>query len=239
MDKHFRVEVVAKTPRPQCLVYSAAKNDYSETFIDKLPDLTEEAAGKELERMLWKSKTRPHLGPYEAPHITFAVGGYVHSVMVQLRTHRILSMDCQSSRYTGRRVCKVAYGELPFEEVFYIRPCGVYQNRHGDRCEITEEWREEKKQAMMVSIRQYAEDVANGEPKESARDMIPQGLRQNFYVTLNARALMHIINVRSAKDSQMEMRDLIDKMIGHFAVWMPETHLLVLDKFYIKGHLTP
>lgn len=241
MDKHFRVEQIVATPHPQAVVYVAAKNDYSETFIGKLPNISEEKAGEKLEEMLWKSKTRPHLGPYEHPQITFSVGGYPHNVAMQLRTHRVgITFDVQSQRYTGQRILKVVNGDLNFDDVFYLRSIGVYQNRQGRRFELTEPMRREKKEIIMATAKHYADYVGVfNEPEESARDILSQAIRQNFFVSMTARTLMHLILVRSAKDVQLECRNCIDKMLDHFDEWMPQTSILVREKFYIKGNLTP
>lgn len=241
MDDKFRVAKIVATPRPQAVTYTAAKNDYSEKFIDCLPEISESDAAEKLEKMLWKSKTRPHLGPYEHPAITFSAGYYPHNVAMQLRTHRVgITFDVQSQRYTGQRVLKVIEGELDFDEVFYIRPVGVYQNRQGRRFEMTEPMREEKREIILMTAKHYADYVGVfNEPEESARDILSQAIRQNFFMTATCRTLMHLILVRSAKDVQLECRDCIEKMLIHFDIWMPETAALVREKFYIKGNLTP
>ena len=240
MDKHFKVNKIVATNRPQALVYAAASNDYSESFIGELPDISEEEAGKRLEKMLWKSKTRPHCGPYEHPQITFAVGGYPHDVAMQLRTHRVgITFDVQSQRYTGKRILQVVGGELDVRDVFYFSPPGTYQNRTGSRVEMSDYQINQKYEQAYRACRVYANDLETGEPEEMARRSLPQGIRQNFYVSMTARTLMHLINVRSAKDVQLECRHCIEHMIEHFKIWMPSTAELTLARFYVKGQLSP
>ena len=241
IDEKFKVVKITSTPRPQALVYLAAKNDYSEKYIDSFSEISEWEAAEKLEKMLWRSKTRPHLGPYEHPQITFSCGYYPHNVAMQLRTHRVgITFDVQSQRYTGQRVIQVANGELDFDEVFYIRPAGTYQNRQGRRFTLTEHMREQKKELILTTARHYADYVElMDEPEESARDMLSQAIRQNFFVSMTCRTLMHLILVRSAKDVQLECRDCIEKMMVAFDEWMPETSKLVREKFAVKGNLTP
>ena len=145
-----------------------------------------------------------------------------------------------SQRYTGKRIVKVVNGELKFEEVFYIRPVGTYQNRQGKRFYMTEEMREEKKAVILATAKHYAHYVNTfNEPEESARDVLSQAIRQNFFMSTSCRTLMHLILVRSAKDVQLECRNCIDQMMIHFANWMPATEKLTRDRFYVKGNLTP
>jgi thymidylate synthase (FAD) len=118
-------------PLPEQVIYQAAKCDYSEIPIQYQSIPSPSECGKWIvERLL--SNDKGHWGPLEHPAITFSVSGYVHNVAMQARTHRVgVTFDVQSQRYTGKRVVKVASGELKPEDVFYVRPPGSYTNRHG------------------------------------------------------------------------------------------------------------
>jgi thymidylate synthase (FAD) len=96
MDK-FRIEVIASTPNPQQVVWAAMHQDYCEDFIaerrDRFPD--EDKAGELIIRHLL-SANRGHFGPLEHPQITLNVGYFPHSMMQQIRTHRVgVSFDVQ------------------------------------------------------------------------------------------------------------------------------------------------
>lgn len=96
MDR-FRVEVIAKTPNPQQVVYAALHQDYTEAFVfddrDSWP--SESACGEIIVKRLLAGE-RGHYGPLEHPQIVFNCGYFPHSVMQQARTHRVgVSFDVQ------------------------------------------------------------------------------------------------------------------------------------------------
>lgn len=96
MDK-FRVEVIAKTPNPQQVIYTALHQDYSENFVVDERELWPDEAkcGEVIVKRLLAGE-RGHFGPLEHPQIIFNVGYFPHSVMQQVRTHRVgISFDVQ------------------------------------------------------------------------------------------------------------------------------------------------
>ncbi len=93
----FRVEVIAKTPNPQQVVYAAMHQDYTDGFVyderDSWP--TESQCGEIIVKRLLAGE-RGHYGPLEHPQIVFNCGYFPHSVMQQARTHRVgVSFDVQ------------------------------------------------------------------------------------------------------------------------------------------------
>jgi thymidylate synthase (FAD) len=96
MDR-FRVEVLAKTPNPQQVIYAAMHQDYTEAFVydERLDFPSEEACGELIIKRLLAGD-RGHFGPMEHPQIVFNCGYFPHSVMQQARTHRVgVSFDVQ------------------------------------------------------------------------------------------------------------------------------------------------
>ncbi len=96
MDR-FRVEVIAKTPNPQQVIYSALHQDYTNAFVfderDSWP--SEEECGEIIVKRLLAGD-RGHYGCLEHPQIIFNCGYFPHSVMQQARTHRVgVSFDVQ------------------------------------------------------------------------------------------------------------------------------------------------
>ncbi len=121
LDKNLQVVVLQCYPEPEKVIYQAGKADYSETPIhsQQIPS-SHECGVWVVDRLL--SNEKGHWGPLEHPAITFSVSGYVHNVAMQARTHRVgVSFDVQSQRYTGKRVIKVASGELKPEDVFFVK----------------------------------------------------------------------------------------------------------------------
>ena len=108
LDPHLETVKLQCYPIPEQVIYQAGKCDYSETPIHHQEIPSPSKCGEWIVDQLL-SNERGHWGPVEHPGITFSVSGYVHSVMVQARTHRVgVTFDVQSQRYTGKRVVKVA-----------------------------------------------------------------------------------------------------------------------------------
>ncbi|MEC4986200.1 MAG: FAD-dependent thymidylate synthase, partial [Oscillatoria sp. PMC 1076.18] len=90
-------KVIASTPNPQQVVWAAMHQDYSEELVvdnrDKFPEETR--AGELIVKHLLAGD-RGHFGPLEHPQITFNIGYFPHSMMQQIRTHRVgVSFDVQ------------------------------------------------------------------------------------------------------------------------------------------------
>lgn len=95
--ERFCVDVIAATPNPQQVVWAAMHQDYSEHYVwdshEQWPD--EQRAGELIVKHLLLGD-RGHYGPLEHPQITFNVGYFPHSMMQQIRTHRVgVSFDVQ------------------------------------------------------------------------------------------------------------------------------------------------
>jgi thymidylate synthase (FAD) len=218
----FRVERVAATECPQQLVYIALHNDYSEDFIASTA-LPEDGCGKiAVERLLKGGKG--HWGPLEHPQLTLALKAD-HNTLMQLRTHRVgCSYDLQSMRYSGQRIEKVAAGEIPIEEVFYVRPPGKYRDRQGDPYEWTEEDVEESLAMSLSSAIDYARLRERGVSEEHARGVLITNYYQNAIVSANLRAWLHLLDVRLKADAQFEIRCLMDLVAGQVQRWVPEIY---------------
>ena len=176
----------------------------------------------------------------EHPSISFSVGWFPHSVMQQARTHRVgVSFDVQSMRYTGDRICKAANGELPIEEVFYLRPVGDYSDRQGKRYIYTSDQREIDLQHVSVAACRYAELIQKGFAEEHARGLLPFDFRQHFVVSFSLRALMHFLDLRAKADAQWEIQQLCELMWPHFQAWAPEIASWYRDHRWGKARLAP
>lgn len=176
----------------------------------------------------------------EHPQITFSCAGFVHNVVVQGRTHRIgTSWDVQSQRYTGKRVLKVANGELDVEDVFYVRPAGFYVNRQGKKYEWTEEHRQLKLARIIDECREYADYYQQGFAEEHIRDYLPQAIRQNFVVSFNLRSVLHFLDLRAKLDAQLEIEALCSAFVPELQKWAPNVWSYYEQKRYKRARLSP
>jgi thymidylate synthase (FAD) len=198
IDPLFAVRTLVATPDPNRVVYAAMHQDYSEGWVDVLPDVSEHAAGAVvLVRLL--AGGRGHFGPLEHPQISFGVGHFPHSVMQQARTHRVgVSFDVQSGRYTGQRVVAAMQGVYSRED-------------RGKDLRLCRQ-----------AAERYVELLDAGKAEEHARGILPFDIRQHFVVSFSMRALMHFLDLRGKADAQWEIQQLATLMLAEFKAWSPE-----------------
>ena len=166
---------------------------------------------------------RDSYGPLEHAQIVLNVGWFPHSVMQQARTHRVgVSFDVQSMRYTGKRICRAANGELPLEEVFYLRPVGTYSDRQGKKYLYSDELRQQDLAHCQQAAERYRDLLNAGFAEEHARGILPFDYRQHFLVSFSLRAFLHFMDLRAKLDAQQEIRELCDLMWPHLQSWAPE-----------------
>ena len=239
LDKRLQVVKLQCYPIPEQVIYQAAKCDYSETPIHEQEIPSPAKCGEWIvERLL--SNDKGHWGPLEHPGITFSVSGYVHSVMAQARTHRVgVSFDVQSQRYTGKRVLKVANNELPVDDVFYIRPPGYYTNRKGKKYEWTLADYNDELDFIYEGCKRYAAKYEKGMCEEHIRDYLAQAIRQNFVVSFNLRSVLHLLDLRSKLDAQLEIQALCEQIAPHLQQWAPNVWQYYEEKRLHKARLSP
>ncbi|WP_324282157.1 FAD-dependent thymidylate synthase [Cyanobacterium aponinum UTEX 3221] len=250
LDPLFAVEVLSKCDRPNLLCYLAMHQDYSEDFVysemSKLANYSEAELG---DRIVRNCVNKSHWGILEHPSITFNVINFPHSVMVQARTHRVgVSFDCQSQRYTCKRILRLAQQieETPedainlIEKVFYFRAVAHYFDREGNKYFYSPSARNQDILFTQKAVLYYAEKVnQQGYAPEHARDLLTQNLRQHFVVSFNARSLLHFCDLRLPKDAQPEIRNLAELIFEHFQKWMPEVANVYAKKRMGKNLLAP
>ena len=240
MEK-FCIDVIAATPNPQQVIWAAMHQDYSEHYVweswEKWPD--EQRCGELIVQHLL-SGDRGHYGPLEHPQITFNVGYFPHSMMQQVRTHRVgVSFDVQSFRYTGQRIINVAEGKQDVEEVFYLRPVGKYSNRQGKHYFYSEEQRAEDLKWCKDACQHYKKRIEEGLAEEHARGLIPFDARQHFVLSCNLRSLMHLLDLRWKKDAQLEAQKFCELLFVHFEQWTPAVAQWYKENRAKKAKLSP
>jgi thymidylate synthase (FAD) len=206
----------------QQVMWAALHQDYSHRYVweeiqeGKLP--SDEKCGEIIISSLLKGG-RGHFGPLEEWGITVACGYMPHSVLQQLRTHRIaVTFDCQSMRYTSKGLLdarlnkKGLHNQGNIEEVIYLRPPGFYSDRNAARYEYTQEQRQVDLDDSMKALTKYYDRVKNlGHSEEHARGQLPFDLRQHFVLSFNnLRSLWHVLDLRWKPDAQLEAQWFCD-----------------------------
>lgn len=237
MQPLFKVERVAATECPQQLVYVSLHNDYAEDFCPNT-NLAEDHCGQIAVDRLLKGN-RGHYGPLEGPQLTLAVQAD-HNTIMQLRTHRVgVSFDVQSLRYTGSRIIKAALGEVPIDQVFYIRPPGKYRDRQGNAYQWTEDDVEESYAIALSSALDYHRLRQKGVAEEHARSVLITSYFQNAVISANLRAWLHLLDVRLKADAQYEIRVLMELVALQIQRWVPEIYAWYTESRRGKAILAP
>ncbi|MFB6126866.1 MAG: FAD-dependent thymidylate synthase [Halolamina sp.] len=230
----MEVCLLEATDDPEEVVCRAARNDYMEAFN---PDLSfeETMAGIDGETMAEKKATlighlmdHGHFGPFEHPQATFAVEGMSRSCMAQLTRHRHVSFDVQSMRY-------VSFDEVDPDDVedgaMVVTPPSAtdpdWVGRNQSTGQVDADTVERREAVFRRSVRQSVEDYQElldlGMPPEDARFVLPIGTEVNVVMSMNARMLMHVADMRAAADAQWEIRQMTEELLDLAAEWCPVT----------------
>jgi thymidylate synthase (FAD) len=230
----MEVRLLEATSDPEEVVCRAARNDYMSEFNADLP-FEETMASVEGEDIRAKKRTlighlldHGHFGPFEHPQATFAVEGISRSCMAQITRHRHVSFDVQSMRYVAFDdvdPADVEEGALVVTPPSATNPDWVGRNQQsGPVDEGTVERREEVfRRSVRRSVEDYQELLDLGMPPEDARFVLPIGTGVNVVMSMNARMLMHVADMRAAADAQWEVRTMTERILDLAADWCPLT----------------
>lgn len=228
MDKLFKIEVLNASPSPEVVIYAAMHQDYSSTPILEEPDQIISGcdrikAGKVIVRKLLAGN-RGHYGPLEHVNIVLSCSYFPHSLIQQIRTHRVgISFDVQSFRYTEDSLLKASTTKTPddLEKAFYLRPAGQYADRNGGIFNYGLTSRQRDLDFAMKCVERYSHLIALGMPAEMARGQMLFDYRQHFVLSVNARSLMHLLDLRWKMNAQIECQWFCDLLYEKFNHWMP------------------
>lgn len=236
-DPRLRIDVIASTPNPQQTCWLSLHQCYSEgAAIDDPLSRTqsEEWYG---ERVINKCLKFGHWSVTEGATISINVVGFPHDVMQQVTRHRFVSPSVQSGRYTSKRFLDE---DLDIEDVYWLRPEGFYRDRDNTPIyEYTRYLRDYDKRFLSMSREHYVHNISTyGYAPEHARQMAPFGFRQNFVLSGNLRAMLHLLMLRGKADVQLETQAFAILLREQLAGWCPE----ILEWWEAKGNklkLTP
>jgi thymidylate synthase (FAD) len=160
-------------------------------------------------------------------------------VFREFMRHRIASYNEESGRY--RELSPVFYVPDADRKLIQIGKAGAYTFVDGtkEQLEITEA---AMKEAYILAYKQYQVMLDAGIAREVARAVLPVGLYSSMYVTMNARALMNFLSLRTAREGshfpsypQREIEMVAEKMEAEFAALMPLTY----GAFEKSGRIAP
>ncbi len=230
----MEVQLLEATEDPERLVCQAARNDYMSEFVGETPfdevmaSIDGETPEERKRTLIGRLLDHGHFGPFEHPHATVAVKGISRSCMAQITRHRHVSFDIQSMRYVS--FDDVDPAEVREGEMVVVPPSATdsdWVGRNQDTGPVDEETanRREKlfRETVAAAVESYQDLLEMGMPPEDARFVLPIGTKVNMVMSMNARMLMHVADMRAAADAQWEIRDMTEQVLDLATEWCPIT----------------
>ena len=230
----MNVTLLEATDNPERVICTAARNDYSNEFVgdqafeETMSTVDGDTIEEKKETLIGHLLSHGHFGPLEHPQATFAIEGMSRSCMAQITRHRHASFDIQSMRYVSFDEVdpeEVRAGEMVVTPPSATDPDWVGRNqRSGSVDEATVEKREEVfRDSVARSVEDYQQLLDLGMAPEDARFVLPIGTKVNVVMSMNARMLMHVADMRAAADSQWEIRGMTEEVLDLAKDWCPIT----------------
>jgi thymidylate synthase (FAD) len=230
----MEVTLLEATEDPERLICQAARNDYMEEYVGETPfetvmdDVEGDSLDDRMETLIHHLLEHGHYGPFEHPHATFAIKGISRSCMAQITRHRHVSFDVQSMRY-------VSFDDIDPEDVrdgemVVVPPSASdpdWVGRNQDTGPVDEDVAAEREELFRDTIQNafesYQDLLDMGMPPEDARFVLPIGSKVNMVMSMNARMLMHVADMRAAADAQWEIRQMTESILDLASEWCPIT----------------
>ena len=216
------VELVKATARDSDVIWAARVSTKGEQSLDDVDSDADGARG--LINYLMRDR---HGTPFEHTSLTYFVSAPIF-VFREFMRHRIASYNEESGRY--RELRPVFYVPGPERRLVQQGKPGAYDFVQGTP-EQHDVVVEQTKAACTAAYAAYQQMLSAGVAREVARIVLPVGTYSSMYVTMNARALMNFLSLRTTREGshfpsypQREIEMVAEKMEEHFARLMPLTY---------------
>ena len=170
--------------------------------------------------------------------MTFFVSAPIF-VFREFMRHRIASYNEESGRY--RELSPVFYIPNKSRKLVQTGKTGHYIFVDGTDEQYATTV-EAMKDAYRVAYESYQKMLDAGVAREVARAVLPVATYSSMYVTMNARALMNFLSLRTSREGshfpsypQREIEMVAEKMEEHFKKLMPLTY----EAFEKSGRVAP
>ena len=179
-----------------------------------------------------------HGSPFEHTSMTFFISAPIF-VFREFMRHRIASYNEESGRY--RELRPVFYVPSKDRKLVQVGKPGAYSFIEGT-AEQHQMTVDAIKETCTLAYENYQKLLTAGVAREVARAVLPVTLYSSMYVTMNARALMNFLSLRTAREGshfpsypQREIEMVAEKMEAEFAKLMPITY----GAFQKSGRIAP
>ena len=216
------VELVKASASDADVLFAARVSTKGELSLDDIDSDASGSAG--LINYLMRDR---HGSPFEHNSMTFFVSAPIF-VFREFMRHRIASYNEESGRY--RELRPVFYTPGPDRNLVQEGRPGAYDFVPGTPAQyalVDAAVRDSCTRAYQA----YQDMLAAGVAREVARVVLPVGTYSSMYVTMNARALMNFLSLRTKRPGsaypsfpQREIEMVADEMEAVWAALMPLTH---------------
>ena len=227
------VELVKSSASDADVIWAARVSTAGETSLEELDKDAEKSAG--LINYLARER---HGSPFEHTSFTFFVSAPIF-VFREFMRHRIASYNEESGRY--RELSPVFYIPNKSRKLVQTGKTGHYIFVDGTDEQYATTV-EAMKDAYRVAYESYQKMLDAGVAREVARAVLPVATYSSMYVTMNARALMNFLSLRTSREGshfpsypQREIEMVAEKMEEHFKKLMPLTY----EAFEKSGRVAP
>jgi len=186
----MKVKLLSHTKNPEQIIAAAIRQCYASVGPGELKKKIDKATR---ERLIKQVMASGHTSTLEHASFTFGIEGIARVSEIQLIRHRVgCSYSIQSGRYVKRGDAK------------FVIPESIKNSK-----EFLLRWRKILKEVQEM----YNEMTDAGIKAEDARYLQPQSIQTKIVVTMNARALLHFLELRCCKRAQWEIQQLANLML--------------------------
>ena len=227
------VELVKSSASDADVVWAARVSTAGEGSLEDVGGDAERSRG--LIRYLARER---HGSPFEHTSMTFFISAPIF-VFREFMRHRIASYNEESGRY--RELRPVFYIPSRERKLVQVGKTGSYEFVEGSLVQF-QVMVTAMTDSYLASYAAYQQMLEAGVAREVSRAVLPVGLYSSMYVTMNARALMNFLSLRTHREGshfpsypQREIEMVAELMEEHWARLMPFTY----EAFQSGGRVAP
>ena len=242
-DVQFRsdvtVELVRSSAADSDVLFAARVSTQGEQTLESAlaNENAEETAKRDRGLINYLMRDR-HGSPFEHTSMTFYVQAPIF-VFREFMRHRIASYNEESGRY--KELNPVFYVPGDDRNLVQTGKPGAYDFLPGSAEQVALV-QQESRTASVTAYESYQRMLEAGVAREVARIVLPLNIYSSMYVTMNSRALMNFLSLRTKREGthfpsfpQREIEMCAEKMEEFWAQLMPHTY----EAFNKNGRVAP
>lgn len=233
------VELVRSSASDSDVLFAARVSTQGEQTLEAATAKTEASEDEKKNKGLINYLMRDrHGSPFEHNSMTFYVQAPIF-VFREFQRHRIASYNEESGRY--KELSPVFYVPAPDRNLVQVGKTGAYEFLPGSAEQIALV-EQESRTTSQQAYESYKRMLEAGVAREVARIVLPLNIYSSMYVTMNSRALMNFLSLRTSREGthfpsfpQREIEMCAEKMEDFWAKLMPYSY----ECFNLNGRVAP